>query len=140
MPEVLGEALQANGLSLSDVDLFVFHQANLRINEMVEDRVRAVAEQILVAVSPSPYSPHLIRAARRMAGALHARRRLPVQRRVAAGDLGEAAPERRHVEVAGRSIGVFNVGGLRSDAAGIGTISGTATNVLNITFFLNFLK
>jgi 3-oxoacyl-[acyl-carrier-protein] synthase-3 len=35
MPEVLGEALKANGLALQDVDLFVFHQANLRINEMV---------------------------------------------------------------------------------------------------------
>ena len=33
----------------------------------------AVAEQILVAVSASPYSPHLVRAARRMAAALHAR-------------------------------------------------------------------
>jgi two-component system, OmpR family, sensor histidine kinase KdpD len=33
----------------------------------------AVAEQILVAVSPSPYSPHLVRAARRMATSLHAR-------------------------------------------------------------------
>ena len=33
----------------------------------------AVAEQILVAVSPSPYSARLVRAARRMAGALHAR-------------------------------------------------------------------
>jgi two-component system sensor histidine kinase KdpD len=33
----------------------------------------AVAEQILVAVSPSPYSPRLVRAARRMAAALHAR-------------------------------------------------------------------
>jgi two-component system sensor histidine kinase KdpD len=33
----------------------------------------ATAEQILVAVSPSPYSARLIRAARRMASALHAR-------------------------------------------------------------------
>jgi two-component system sensor histidine kinase KdpD len=33
----------------------------------------AATEQILVAVSPSPYSARLIRAARRMAGALHAR-------------------------------------------------------------------
>jgi two-component system, OmpR family, sensor histidine kinase KdpD len=33
----------------------------------------AAAEQILVAVSPSPYSARLVRAARRMAGALHAR-------------------------------------------------------------------
>jgi two-component system sensor histidine kinase KdpD len=33
----------------------------------------AVADQILVAVSPSPYSARLVRAARRMASALHAR-------------------------------------------------------------------
>ncbi len=33
----------------------------------------AASEQILVAVSPSPYSAPLVRAARRMAGALHAR-------------------------------------------------------------------
>lgn len=32
----------------------------------------AVAEQIIVAVSPSPYSARLVRAARRMAAALHA--------------------------------------------------------------------
>jgi len=35
MPEAIHEALKANELSLSDVDLFLFHQANLRINEMV---------------------------------------------------------------------------------------------------------
>lgn len=35
MPEVLLEALEANHFSLEDVDLFVFHQANLRINEMI---------------------------------------------------------------------------------------------------------
>ncbi|HYO95885.1 MAG TPA: sensor histidine kinase KdpD [Polyangiaceae bacterium] len=33
----------------------------------------ATSEQLLVAVSPSPYSPRLVRAARRMAAALHAR-------------------------------------------------------------------
>jgi len=33
----------------------------------------ATSDQILVAVSPSPYSARLIRAARRMSGALHAR-------------------------------------------------------------------
>jgi two-component system sensor histidine kinase KdpD len=33
----------------------------------------ATAEQLIVAVSPSPFSARLIRAARRMAGALHAR-------------------------------------------------------------------
>lgn len=35
MPEVLGEALQASGKKLSDIDLLVPHQANLRINEAV---------------------------------------------------------------------------------------------------------
>jgi 3-oxoacyl-[acyl-carrier-protein] synthase-3 len=35
IPESLQEALAANQLTLADVDLFVLHQANLRINEMV---------------------------------------------------------------------------------------------------------
>jgi 3-oxoacyl-[acyl-carrier-protein] synthase III len=35
MPEAIMEALDANQKKLSDVDLFVFHQANMRINEMV---------------------------------------------------------------------------------------------------------
>lgn len=35
MPEVLEEGLRANGLTIGDVDFFVFHQANARINEMV---------------------------------------------------------------------------------------------------------
>jgi 3-oxoacyl-[acyl-carrier-protein] synthase-3 len=35
MPEALMEALEANSVRLDEVDLFVFHQANLRINEMV---------------------------------------------------------------------------------------------------------
>jgi len=35
MPEAVQEALTANGKTLADVDLFMFHQANLRINEMV---------------------------------------------------------------------------------------------------------
>jgi 3-oxoacyl-[acyl-carrier-protein] synthase-3 len=35
MPEVIQEALDANKCSLGDVDLFLFHQANLRINEFV---------------------------------------------------------------------------------------------------------
>lgn len=33
MPEVLGEALEHNHLKAEDVDLFVLHQANIRINE-----------------------------------------------------------------------------------------------------------
>ena len=35
MPEVLNETLGAASLGLEDVDLFLFHQANLRINEAV---------------------------------------------------------------------------------------------------------
>jgi 3-oxoacyl-[acyl-carrier-protein] synthase III len=35
MPEALMEALNANGMKVSDVDLFVLHQANLRICEAV---------------------------------------------------------------------------------------------------------
>lgn len=35
MPEVVHEALTANKLTPSDIDLFLFHQANLRINEAV---------------------------------------------------------------------------------------------------------
>ena len=39
MPEVLYEALEANGKRIEDVDFFVFHQANLRINEMVSKQL-----------------------------------------------------------------------------------------------------
>jgi len=35
MPEVLTEALRANHLQSTDIDLFLFHQANLRINEFI---------------------------------------------------------------------------------------------------------
>jgi 3-oxoacyl-[acyl-carrier-protein] synthase-3 len=35
MPEAILESLKANNLSIEQVDLFLFHQANLRINEMV---------------------------------------------------------------------------------------------------------
>ncbi|MFQ5512802.1 MAG: 3-oxoacyl-ACP synthase III family protein [Myxococcota bacterium] len=35
MPEVIHEALAANKCSVGDVDFFIFHQANLRINEYV---------------------------------------------------------------------------------------------------------
>ena len=44
MPEVLNEALKANELALADIDLFVFHQANLRINEMVA-KVMGIPEE-----------------------------------------------------------------------------------------------
>src|SRR5262249_49326976 len=34
-PEVINEALAANGLTLADLDLLIPHQANLRISQMV---------------------------------------------------------------------------------------------------------
>jgi 3-oxoacyl-[acyl-carrier-protein] synthase-3 len=40
MPEVLGEALSAAGAKAEDVDLFFFHQANLRINEYVANALQ----------------------------------------------------------------------------------------------------
>jgi len=39
MPEVLLETLNAASLKLDDVDLFLFHQANLRINEYVANEL-----------------------------------------------------------------------------------------------------
>ena len=39
MPEVVEEALSANGLTTEDIDLLIPHQANLRISEMVRRRL-----------------------------------------------------------------------------------------------------
>ena len=39
MPEVLLEALDAASVKIDDVDLFLFHQANLRINEYVAQQL-----------------------------------------------------------------------------------------------------
>jgi 3-oxoacyl-[acyl-carrier-protein] synthase-3 len=39
MPEVLLETLDAASLKLEDVDVFLFHQANLRINEYVAQQL-----------------------------------------------------------------------------------------------------
>ncbi len=46
MPEAIHEALAKNGKKLEDVDLFVFHQANLRINEMVGKQLGIPPEKI----------------------------------------------------------------------------------------------
>lgn len=46
MPEAIHEALKANGKSMDDIDLFVFHQANLRINEMVGKQLGIPEEKI----------------------------------------------------------------------------------------------
>jgi 3-oxoacyl-[acyl-carrier-protein] synthase-3 len=45
MPEVLRETLDAAGVKIEDVDLFLFHQANLRINEYVAQSLGIPAEK-----------------------------------------------------------------------------------------------
>jgi len=45
MPEVLSETLDAAGIKQGDVDLFLFHQANLRINEFVAQSLGIPAER-----------------------------------------------------------------------------------------------
>ncbi len=47
MPEVLHETLSAASLKLEDVDLFLFHQANLRINEYVAGQLGIPPEKCL---------------------------------------------------------------------------------------------
>jgi 3-oxoacyl-[acyl-carrier-protein] synthase-3 len=46
MPEAVEAALETNGYEVDDVDLFVFHQANLRINEAVAHRLGASDEKV----------------------------------------------------------------------------------------------
>ncbi len=46
MPEAVMEALSKNGKTIADVDLFLFHQANLRINEMVGKQLGIPPEKI----------------------------------------------------------------------------------------------
>lgn len=43
--EVIGECLEANQLTVSDVDLFIFHQANIRIIEAVADALNIPLEK-----------------------------------------------------------------------------------------------
>ncbi len=46
MPETMLEALNANGLGPDDVDLFAFHQANLRINEQVARHLGIAGDRV----------------------------------------------------------------------------------------------
>jgi len=46
MPEVLLETLHAASVKLQDVDLFLFHQANLRINEFVAQKLEIPPEKL----------------------------------------------------------------------------------------------
>ncbi|MDW7693819.1 beta-ketoacyl-ACP synthase III [Flammeovirgaceae bacterium SG7u.111] len=45
-PEVIGEALEANGLELGDIDMLIPHQANLRISQFVQKRLGLPDEKI----------------------------------------------------------------------------------------------
>jgi 3-oxoacyl-[acyl-carrier-protein] synthase-3 len=47
MPEVLLETLNAASLKLDDVSLFLFHQANLRINEYVAGQLEIPPEKLV---------------------------------------------------------------------------------------------
>lgn len=46
MAEVLKEALVANRLGMQDIDVFLFHQANLRINEAVAEQLKIPREKV----------------------------------------------------------------------------------------------
>jgi 3-oxoacyl-[acyl-carrier-protein] synthase-3 len=46
MPEAIVDSLEANHLGVDDVDLFVFHQANLRINEAVAKQLDIPSEKV----------------------------------------------------------------------------------------------
>ena len=47
MPEVLMETLHAASIKLEEVDLFLFHQANLRINEAVAQKLEIPASKVM---------------------------------------------------------------------------------------------
>jgi len=46
LPEVINEALEANGLTIDDIDLLVPHQANIRINEYVAREMGIPPEKV----------------------------------------------------------------------------------------------
>lgn len=47
MPEIIMEALNANGYKVSDIDLLVPHQANMRINEFVSNALEIPPEKVV---------------------------------------------------------------------------------------------
>jgi 3-oxoacyl-[acyl-carrier-protein] synthase III len=46
MPEALYKAFEVNNVTVDDVDLFVFHQANIRINDMIAKQLKIPPEKI----------------------------------------------------------------------------------------------
>lgn len=51
MCEVIHEGLQKNQMSINDIDLYLFHQANLRINEAVAHELKIPAEKVFNTIS-----------------------------------------------------------------------------------------
>jgi len=51
--EITGMALEANGLALPDIDVFVYHQANGRIVWAVADRLGLPRERVIDAIGPT---------------------------------------------------------------------------------------
>jgi 3-oxoacyl-[acyl-carrier-protein] synthase-3 len=47
MPEILHETLDAAGVKFDDIDLFLFHQANLRINEFVAQKLEIPESKLM---------------------------------------------------------------------------------------------
>jgi len=46
MPEVVEEALHANGLTVSDINMLIPHQANLRISQFVQHKLKLSDDQV----------------------------------------------------------------------------------------------
>jgi len=46
LPEVVGETLEIAGLSLEDIDLFIPHQANLRINQFFQQSMKLPEDKV----------------------------------------------------------------------------------------------
>jgi len=46
LPEVVGETLEMAGLSIEDIDLFIPHQANLRINQFFQQSMKLPEEKV----------------------------------------------------------------------------------------------
>jgi 3-oxoacyl-[acyl-carrier-protein] synthase-3 len=44
--EVINEGLQANGLQVSDIDMLIPHQANLRIAQFIQQKFRLADDQV----------------------------------------------------------------------------------------------
>jgi 3-oxoacyl-[acyl-carrier-protein] synthase-3 len=50
MPEAVREACAANGMQVDDVELFLFHQANLRINQQVAKVLGVTGDRVFNTV------------------------------------------------------------------------------------------